>query len=94
MYIALLLMLAGIIAGRICRRHVSHRILAPLIFCSILFLLFLLGAQIGVNERLFANLPSLGGDAMILMALCVAGSIAAVKVIMSLAGSAQDKNER
>lgn len=81
MYIALALTLSGIVIGRILRNQINESRLGKLIFLAILSLLFLLGAQIGSNDKLFADLPLLGGQALCLMLFCVSGSIIAVKII-------------
>lgn len=78
MYIALGIMFAGILLGRILttlsKKDIQKYIKIPTIL-SILLLLFLLGASIGGNPHLFASLPFLGLDAIIIMAFCLAGSI-------------------
>lgn len=84
MYIALLAMLAGILAGRLLRNFIPSRPLSKVIFAFVLFLLFLLGAQIGASDELFASLPVLGWQALILMLTCVAGSILVVRVIIKI----------
>lgn len=76
MYIALGIMLCGILAGRLGRRFLSHRLLGRLTMLAIFLLLFLLGVSIGANERLFERLPELGGEALALALLCLLGSIA------------------
>lgn len=81
MYIALGLMFLGILAGRLFRSHISRVPLQPFVFCSVLLLLFLLGLQIGANDRLFADLPHLGTIALIITVCCMAGSILAVLAI-------------
>lgn len=75
MYIALLLMLTGMLAGRLCRRFLAGPLLPRLVFLSVLFLLFTLGLSIGANDALFDNLPAFGGSAGIITAGVLAGSL-------------------
>lgn len=77
MYIALGIMLCGMLIGRILCNYISSRLLRPCIMCAILLLLFLLGLSIGGNAALLAQLGSLGLEALLLTLFCVAGSIAA-----------------
>lgn len=81
MYIALGLMIAGLLLGRLLHGFVSHALTGKLVFVAILFLLLLLGMQIGGNDELFADLPELGGRALLLMLFCVSGSLLAVMLI-------------
>lgn len=78
MYIALGIMFTGILLGRILtaliKKEIQNYIKIPTIL-SILLLLFLLGVSIGGNPQLFASLPYLGLDAIIIIAFCLAGSI-------------------
>lgn len=98
MYIALCLLLLAILVGRAGRNFVPQKTLSKCAFFAVLFLLFLLGVQIGANDELFDDLPELGARAFLLMLFCVAGSILAVKLIARfLAGrglSLNGKNAR
>lgn len=75
MYIALFLMLAGIVAGRIGRRFLGVSFLGRAVFWAVLLLLFLLGNEIGANRRLFANLPVFGGQALAIALAAIMGSL-------------------
>lgn len=75
MYSALCALLVGIFVGHILSGKVPFRLISGGLFLGVLGLLFLLGAQIGANERLFAALPQLGTTAAILAAGAMAGSI-------------------
>ncbi len=86
MYTAILIMVCGIGVGRLLASHIDARILGRIIFATIVFLLFSLGLQIGANDILFANLPELGLQAVLLMLACVAGSILAVRLAGRVAG--------
>lgn len=81
MYIALALMISGLLLGRLLYKFVNHGLIGRLVFVAILFLLFLLGLQIGANDQLFADLPTLGGRALVLMLFCVGGSLFAVRLL-------------
>lgn len=74
-------MLAGIAAGRLFASHVPAKPLARLVFGAIIFLLFLLGIQIGANDALFARLPEIGATAACLTLACMAGSIIVVRLV-------------
>lgn len=75
MYIALGIMLCGIVTGALFRRLISRKLISGLTLASIFLLLFLLGVAIGGNRQLLDSLPSLGLQAMLIMLFCVAGSI-------------------
>lgn len=81
MYIALGLMLSGLLLGSMLYKFIDHGLIGRLVFAAILFLLFLLGMQIGANDQLFADLPTLGGRALLLMIFCVGGSLLAVRLL-------------
>ncbi len=81
MYIALCLMICGLLLGRLLHKFARHALIGRLVFVAILFLLFLLGMQIGANDQLFADLPSLGGRALLLMLFCVGGSLLVVGLL-------------
>lgn len=74
-------MIFGALLGRLLHIFINHAPIGKLVFAAILFLLFLLGMQIGANDRLFANLPVLGGRALLLMLFCVGGSLLAARVL-------------
>ena len=81
MFIAMGLMLLGILLGRLLR---GQRWLGALSRCftpAIMLLLFSLGVAVGGNEELIRNLPLLGGKALLLTLAGVAGSLACVAVI-------------
>lgn len=84
MYIAIVVLLCGILAGRLARPLVSRLPLRKLISGAIFLLLFLLGASIGKNSALLAQLPDFGWQALILMLFCVGGSILCCILIQPL----------
>lgn len=75
MYIALAIMFAGMLLGRILRGYLNGPLLGHLTMAAILILLFLLGVAIGGNSRVFAALPTLGAQALVLTFACLTGSI-------------------
>lgn len=77
MYIALGVMIIGIILGRLLHRPLAKLPLGHIMFVAVLFLLFILGLQIGANEALFAQLDRLGLLAAGLTIAALAGTIGA-----------------
>ncbi len=81
MFIAMSLMLLGVMLGRLLRGQrwigAPSRCIAP----AIMLLLFSLGVAVGGNEHLMRNLPLLGGKALLLSLAGVAGSLLCVAVI-------------
>lgn len=75
MYIALGLMISGMLLGRLCHSFLNNAALSRAVFAGILALLFLLGMEMGMNERLINNLPVFGGYALILTGAALAGSL-------------------
>ena len=66
MFTAIGLMLTGIALGFALRSFQ---------WPTIMLMLFALGVAVGGNETLMANLPVLGGKALVLTVACVAGSL-------------------
>lgn len=74
MFIVITLMLAGILAGWLLRGHriqVIRRTITPLIW----LLLFLLGVEVGGNERIIRSLHTLGLEALMISAGATLGSV-------------------
>lgn len=84
MYIALALLIAGILAGRCLRKSIPGQLLNRPVFAVVLLLLFLLGGQIGANDSLLASLGSIGYQAIALMLAAVAGSICMVRLMLGI----------
>jgi len=75
MLTVIIIMVAGIVAGRLLRGKGLGGVRAaimPLIFV----LLFLLGLQVGHNPRIIAGLPTLGVEAAAIAVLALLGSMA------------------
>lgn len=73
----LLALAAGIAIGRVWRggqglKHVSKATLA-----GVALLLFIMGAQIGSDQEVLGNLPTLGGKALVFAVLSIAGAVIA-----------------
>lgn len=81
MFIAIGLMLLGVLLGRLLRGQRWIGALSRCISPAIVLLLFFLGVAVGGNEQLMRNLPLLGGKALLLSLAGVAGSLLCVAVI-------------
>ncbi len=77
------IMLIGIVAGYLLRRHritCISRVITVLIWA----LLFLLGVEVGSDSRIVQGLWSLGLRAVVISALCTLGSCAAAWALWRL----------
>ena len=81
MFIAMGLMLLGMILGWLLRGRAWLGLLTRCVSPAIMLLLFSLGVAVGGNRELMNNLPLLGGKALLLTLAGVAGSLACVAVI-------------
>ena len=72
------LMFLGIAVGLLLRGRPLAAKLARCVTPAIMLLLFALGISVGGNTTLMANLPKLGGAAVVLTVSAIAGSIACV----------------
>lgn len=81
MYIALSIMICGMLAGRILRGRLRAEALRRWIFLAIMLLLFLLGVAVGGNERLVRDLPRLGGAALTLALGALGGTLACAALL-------------
>ena len=77
-FIAMGLMFLGIAVGLLLRGRPLAAKLARCVTPAIMLLLFALGISVGSNTTLMANLPKLGGAAVVLTVSAIAGSIACV----------------
>ena len=78
MFIAMGLMFIGIAVGLLLRGRPLAARLTRCVTPAIMLLLFALGISVGSNTTLMANLPKLGGAAVVLTVSAIAGSIACV----------------
>ena len=68
------LMVAGMLTGRLLPdRRAFHAFADILLKLSIFALLFLLGVEVGANESVFANLHTIGYEAVLLTGGAIAG---------------------
>ncbi|MBQ7351195.1 MAG: LysO family transporter [Bacteroides sp.] len=73
MFTVIGIMFIGIGLGYLMRRQVLPWI-NHAITCLIWLLLFLLGMEVGQNERIIQSLPTLGVEALAIAIVCVLGS--------------------
>lgn len=76
MFIVIGCMLAGVLAGFLLRRRRLGRIGSVITFL-IWLLLFLLGVEVGGNERVMQGLPTLGMEALLIAVAATLGSCVA-----------------
>ena len=76
MFTVILLMLAGMAVGYFLRRRTRAKV-QGVITVLIWALLFILGVEVGGNERIISSLPALGGEALLLAAGGTLGSVLA-----------------
>ena len=76
----ILVMAAGIAAGRLLRRVKFLRVLPVTTMATIVALLFIMGGEIGGNKAVIAGLAS-SGEALAIAAAATAGSVVAARVV-------------
>ncbi|WP_302555932.1 LysO family transporter [uncultured Desulfovibrio sp.] len=81
MFTAIGLMLTGIALGFALRSLQWPELLGRAISPTIMLMLFALGVAVGGNKALMADLPVLGGKALVLTVACVAGSIICIMAV-------------
>ncbi|WP_301964337.1 LysO family transporter [Desulfovibrio piger] len=81
MFTAIGLMLTGIALGFALRSFQWPELLGRAISPTIMLMLFALGVAVGGNKALMADLPVLGGKALVLTVACVAGSIICIMAV-------------
>jgi hypothetical protein len=75
MFTVFFIMLGGMALGWLLRGKLAARFFDNAIMLIILLLLFSLGMSVGGNTTLLANLPTLGGQALLLTLAGIGGSI-------------------
>lgn len=80
MYIVLLFMFAGIIAGFLFRKR-KFRFINGIILTLIWVLLFLLGMEVGMNDTVVGKFASLGLEAAVIAVAATLGSIVGAKLL-------------
>ena len=81
MFIIISIMCTGIAFGYLLRKKPVLRKLNKPISYTIYLLLFLLGISVGSNREIIDNLPSLGGQALLLAVAGTLGSVLAAWII-------------
>lgn len=81
MFIVIGIMFGGIILGYLFRKKTVLQKLSKPITYTIYLLLFLLGISVGGNPEIISNLPSLGGQALLLAFAGTFGSLLAAWVV-------------
>lgn len=94
MYIALCIMLGGIVFGWLTRKIQIFEIIKHLNLPAILALLFMMGLSIGKNREIVDTLTILGGNALLLTICGMAGSIFCVCLVRPLVKKFQDKKRQ
>lgn len=78
------IMAGGILAGFLLRnRNLSSKLGKP-VFAIVLILLFLMGLAVGGNPAIAANLPHMGGQALLLAFMGTLGSVSAAFLVYRL----------
>lgn len=80
MYIVLLFMFAGIVAGYLFRKK-KLRFMNGLILTLIWVLLFLLGLEVGMNDTVVRKFASLGLEAAVIAVAATLGSVIGAKLL-------------
>ena len=93
MYIALCIMLCGIVFGWLTRKIAMFEIIKYLNLPAILTLLFMMGISIGKNREIVDTLAVLGGNALLLTIFGMAGSIFCVCLIRPLVKKSMGKKK-
>ena len=81
MFTVLCIMFSGIICGYLFRKKTIFQKLSKPINYTIYLLLFFLGISVGGNKEIINNLPSLGGQALLLAFAGTLGSVLAAWVV-------------
>ena len=84
MFTVLGLIFCGIFAGYILRKVSCLQHLSKGISITIYLLRFFLGISVGANNEVISNLPTLGGNALFISTMAVAGSCIAAKFVYML----------
>ena len=79
MFTAITIMFIGMLLGRLLRSTVKFS-LSPYIMVVICLLLFVLGLEIGFNEKLLAEFAHIGTSAMVISTMAVVGSVVAAGI--------------
>lgn len=72
---------AGALLGFLLRRLRGLKHLGSTSMATIVLLLFLMGVEIGGNERIVQNLTSLGVEALVIAVAATLGSVVAARIV-------------
>ena len=92
MFVVFGFMAAGVLTGWLLRRHMAGWT-GKVTMALIWLLLFILGVEVGSNERIIGALHSLGAEALLLAAGSLLGSAVAAWGVWKLAGRAKGGDE-
>ena len=81
MFYILAIMFVGIGVGYLLRRWRGVEHVSTSTTITIMILLFVMGCEIGNNETLMSNLPTLGGEATVIAIAATLGSVVAAKIV-------------
>ena len=81
MFYILAIMFVGIGVGYLLRRWCGVEHVSTSTTITIMILLFVMGCEIGNNETLMSNLPTLGGEAAVIAIAATLGSVVAAKIV-------------
>ncbi|HZK33317.1 MAG TPA: LysO family transporter [Tissierellaceae bacterium] len=85
------LLIGGIIGGRVKIIENIDKNLGKIQNISLLFLLFVMGVSIGINDKIISNLLSIGFKAGIISIFTIIFSIISVYIVKKLANLEVDK---
>ena len=85
------LLIGGIIGGKLKIIENIYKNLGKIQNISLLFLLFVMGVSIGINDKIISNLISIGFKAGIISIFTIIFSIIAVYIVKKLANLEVDK---
>lgn len=92
MLITIIILVAGFLAGLLLQGRVKLPT-GMITLISICLLLFILGLEIGSNQELLGNLPSMGLIALLVAIFTLLGSITLTKWLTRRGGSGNEKKE-
>ena len=92
MLITIIILVAGFLAGLLLQGRVKLPT-GMITLISICLLLFILGLEIGSNQELLGNLPSMGLIALLVAVFTLLGSITLTKLLTSRSGSRSGKKK-
>ena len=71
----ILALVLGIVIGKLIHRRGLKKQVATFTLLGVMALLFVMGVLIGSNGDVLTNLPTLGGQALVLAVMCSLGSV-------------------